>query len=169
MPDDRINEVDPERLQVSRSVSDVVKQAASILQRELADHSGRATTMQQKYASTKRVDPNEFKALSDRVRQDVHDLIAMAGDMFTELRTDEVQSLVSRMANDAHDVVDTTMNLVENTPSAAMAFARFGFTTPTAGPTPASGDAPDPGLGPDPVAEPDPLPDPGDEQPSPNA
>jgi hypothetical protein len=156
MPDDRINDVDPERLQVSRGVAEVVKQAASILQRELADSSTRATTMQEKYASTKRVDPDEFKALSDRVRKDVHDLIAMAGEMFAELRTDEVQSLVSRMATDAHDVVDTTMNLVENTPAAAMAFARFGFTTPSGGPTPPVGDPPVP------------EPDFGDEPPSPN-
>src|SRR5919202_249003 len=143
MPDERINDVDPERLQVSRGVADVAKRAAAILQQELADSSGRAATMQRKFASTKRVDPDEFKALSDRVRKDVHDLIAMAGDLFSELRTDEVQSLVSRMANDAHDVVDTAMNLIENTPAAAGAFARFGFTTPTATPTPADAPQPD--------------------------
>jgi uncharacterized membrane protein YccC len=154
MPDDRINDVDQERLQVSRGVSEVVKQAASILQRELADSSTRATQMQQKYATTKRVDPNEFKALSDRVRKDVHDLIAMASEMFSELRTEEVQSLVSRMATDAHEVVDTTLNLVENTPAAAGAFARFGFTTPTPGvPTP-FGDPPVPDPGPDRGGEP---------------
>ncbi|MFB7496732.1 hypothetical protein ACFC09_18940 [Streptomyces sp. NPDC056161] len=155
MPDDHINQVDPERLQVSRGVSQVVKQAASILQQELADHSDRASTMQQNYASTKRVDPNEFKALSDRVRQDVHDLIAMAGEMFGELRTDEVQSLVSRMATDAHDVVDTTMNLIENTPAAAGTFARLGFTTPTPpGPASASADPPKSNPGPDTGGEP---------------
>jgi hypothetical protein len=137
--DDRINEVDPERLQVSRSLSEVAKQAADILQRELADHSTRAARMQDQYAATRRVDPDEFKALSDRVRKDVHDLIAMAGEMFTELRTDEVQSVVSSMARDAHDVVDTAMNLVENTPAAAGTFARFGFTNPPPAGDPASG------------------------------
>lgn len=159
MPDDHINRVDPERLQLSRAVSQVVKQAASILQQEVTDGSTRASTMQGKYESTRRVDPNEFKALSDRVRKDVHDLIAMAGDMFTELQTDEVQSLVSRMATDAHDVVDTAMNLVENTPAAAGTFARFGFTTP-----PPAGPAPVPDA---PV--PDPAPDPGDETPQSSA
>jgi hypothetical protein len=139
MPDERVNDVDPERLQVSRGVTDVVKQAAAILQQELADHSARASTMQQKFAETRKVDPGEFKALSDRVRQDVHDLIAMAGEMFSELRTDDVQTLVAQMATDAHDVVDTAMNLIENTPAAAGTFARFGFTSPPPGtPTPPS-------------------------------
>jgi hypothetical protein len=149
MTDERINEVDPERLQVSRGMTDVVKQAAAILQAELADHSSRASTMQQKFANTRKVDPNEFKALSDRVRKDVHDLVAMAGDMFSELRTDDVQTMVARMATDAHDVVDTAMNLIENTPAAAGTFAYFGFTSPPPGSTPSPADrpVPDPAAG----------------------
>jgi hypothetical protein len=70
-------------------------------------------------------------------------LIAIMGDIFTELKTDEVQSLVSRVASDAHEVVDTTMNLVEHTPDAASRFAAFGFTTPV--PPPAPGEQPSPG------------------------
>jgi hypothetical protein len=155
MPDEHLNRVDPERLQLSRTVSQVVKQAATILQQELTDGSGRATTMQTKYAATKKVDPNEFQLLSSRVRKDVHDLIAMAAEMFSELTTNEVQSLVSRMATDAHDVIDTTMNLVENTPATAKTLANLGFTTPPpAGPTPATGDTPTPDPAPDSDDEP---------------
>lgn len=147
MPDDRINDVSPERLLITRGITDVVKQAATILQKEVNEGAKSSNKMQEEYARTKKVDPNEFKALSQRVRKDVHDLIAMFGEMFTELRTDEVQTLVSRMATDAHEVVDTTMNLVENTPAAAGAFARFGFTNPATGPTP-SGEPPVPGAEP---------------------
>lgn len=155
MPDEHINRVDPQRLQVSRAASQAVKQAASILQQELADASGRASSMQAAYASTKRVDTTEFQALSQSVRKDVHDLIALAGDLFSELQTDEVQSLVSRLAADAHGVVDTAMNLLDNTPSAAGAFARFGFTTPTpAGPAPGPAGGPTPGPVPDSDGEP---------------
>ena len=64
--------------------------------------------MQKKYATTKKVDPNE------------------------------VQSLVSRMATDAHDVVDTTMNLVENTPATAKTLANLGFATPASDSAPES-------------------------------
>jgi hypothetical protein len=139
--EDRLRDVPPERQQIARDVSSVIKQAASILQKEVTDSSASASDMQQKFATTKRVDRGEFKELSDRVRKDVHDLIAIMGDMFTEFKTDEVQSLVSRVASDAHDVVDTTMNLVENTPDAAARFAAFGFTTPP----PPSGDETSPG------------------------
>ncbi|MFJ4526669.1 hypothetical protein ACIP4Y_38200 [Streptomyces sp. NPDC088810] len=149
MPDERIHEVDPARLQLSRTVSQAVKQATAILQQEVNDGSGRATTMQAKYAATKKVDPNEFKALSSRVRKDVHDLIAMAADLFSELQTDEVQTVVSRMATDAHDVLETTMNLVDNRPATAMTLANLGFTTPPpTTPTEAAADAPEPGPGP---------------------
>ena len=152
MPDGRINDVTPERLQVSRGATDVIKQAASILQQELNDHSNRAATMQTKFASSKRVDPDEFKALSDRVRKDVHDLIAMAGEMFAEFKGDDVQSLVAKMAGDAHDALDTTMNLIENTPAAAGRFAGLGFTTPIPTPPAPGGPAPTPDENPAPDA-----------------
>jgi hypothetical protein len=151
--------VDPERQQVARDASEAVKQAASILQKELADSAGLARGMQQKFADTRRVEPDEFKVLADRVRKDVHDLIAIAGDMFSELHTDEVQSLVARIATDAHDVVDTTMNLVENTPEAATRFAALGFTAPPPSSSPATGVPP---------SDETPSPDPGDETPSPD-
>jgi uncharacterized protein (DUF1778 family) len=153
MPDARIHDVDPARLQLSRSVAQAVKQAAAILQQEVNDGSGRATAMRAKYAATKKVDPNEFQALSSRVRKDVHDLIAMAADLFTELQTEEVQTLVSRMATDAHDVLETTMNLVDNTPATARTLANLGFTNPPpTTPTTAAPDAPE--------AEPEPTPGP---------
>ena len=159
MPDDeRLRNVAPERQQVARDASSVIKQAASILQKELTESSSSAGDMQRKFAATKRVDRGEFKQLADRVRNDVHDLIAIMGDMFTELKTDEVQSLVSRMANDAHEVVDTTMNLVEHTPDAAGRFAAFGFTTPIPSPTPSDEPTPAPDGG---------LPDAGRETPDP--
>lgn len=143
MPDDnRFENADPERQRLAREASEVVKQAAAILQKELTDSSGMAGEMQKKFATTRRVDHGEFKVLADRVRKDVHDLIAIASEMFSELRTEEVQSLVDRIATDAHDVVDTTMNLVEHTPEAATRFALLGFTTPQP-----SGDAPTPEPG----------------------
>jgi hypothetical protein len=154
----RLRNVAPERQQVARDASSVIKQAASILQRELTESSASAGDMQRKFAATKRVDRGEFKQLADRVRNDVHDLIAIMGDMFTELKTDEVQSLVSRMADDAHEVVDTTMNLVEHTPEAASRFAAFGFTTPIPTPTPSDEPTPVSGEG---------LPDTGRESPEP--
>jgi uncharacterized protein (DUF1778 family) len=129
---------DPERQRLARDAADVIKQAASILQKEVTDSSTAAGSVQEKFSTTRRVDHGEFKALADRVRGDVHDLIAIAAEMFTELRTDEVQGLVERFATDAHDVVDTTMNLVEHTPEAANRFASFGFTTPTTTPSPVS-------------------------------
>jgi hypothetical protein len=164
--ENRFRNADPERQRVAREASEVVKQAASILQKELTDSSGLASEMQQKFRDTRRVDHGEFKVLADRVRKDVHDLIAIASEMFSELRTEEVQSLVTRISTDAHDVVDTAMNLVEHTPDAATRFAGLGFTTPVP-----SGDAlpPEPGaeaLPPEPGAE-APPPEPGGEAPPP--
>ena len=139
--EDRTRRADPERQQLAREVSRVVQQAASILESELSAGAAAATSMDKRLAEERRVDPDEFKALAERVRTDVHDLISIAAEMFSELQTDEVQQLARRLAVDAHDAVDTTMNVVDRAPQAANQFVCLGFM----GPPPPSGDEPSPG------------------------
>jgi hypothetical protein len=139
--EDGTRRADPKRQQLAREASKVVQQAASILESELSAGSAAAVSMERRLAEERKVDPDEFKALAQRVRKDVHDLISIAAELFSELQTDEVQGLTTRLATDAHDVVDTTMNLVDRAPQAANQFVRLGFMGPA--PTP-SGDEPTP-------------------------
>jgi hypothetical protein len=141
--EDGTRRADPQRQQLAREASRVVQQAASILESELAAGSAAAVSMERRLAEERKVDPDEFKALAQRVRKDVHDLISIAAELFSELQTDEVQGLTTRLATDAHDVVDTTMNLVDRAPQAANQFVRLGFMGPGPAPTP-SGDEPTP-------------------------
>ena len=53
--EERLRDVSPERQQIARDASNVIKQAASILQKEVAASSVSAADMQQKFAATKRV------------------------------------------------------------------------------------------------------------------
>jgi hypothetical protein len=151
--EDSTRRADPERQQLAREASRVVQQAASILQSEIAAGHDTAKKMERTLRDQRKVDPNEFQMLAQRVRKDVHDLISIAAELFSELKTEEVQGLANRLATDAHDVVDTTMNFVDRTPAAANQFVRLGFI---GAPPPPPGD--EPGV----PGEP-----PGDAQPSP--
>lgn len=138
--------VDPERQQLAREASRVVQKAASILQSELSAGAAVGRSMEQRLKDEKRVDPDEFSALAGRVRKDVHDLINIAAELFSELQTAEVQGLASRLATDAHDMLDTTMNVVDRAPLAANQFVRLGFLGPPPHadePTPSAPDGPD--------------------------
>ena len=136
--EDRTRRADPERQQLAREASRVVQQAASILESELSSGAADATRIERRLEEERKVDPDEFNALAERVRKDVHDLISLAAELFTEFQADEVQGLAKRLAIDAHDAVDTTMNVVDRTPQAANQFVRLGFL----GPPPPSGDEP---------------------------
>jgi hypothetical protein len=136
--EDTTRRADPERSALAREASRVVQQAAAILQSELSSGSATAASMDRKLAENRKVDPDEFKGLAERVRKDVHDLIAIGIDLFTELQTVEVQGLAKNLGTDAHDMVDTAMNLVDRTPQAANTFVRLGFVEPP--PAPPSGD-----------------------------
>ena len=128
--EDSTRRANPERQQLAREASRVVQQAASILESELSAGAATAASMERRLAEERKVDPDEFKALAQRVRNDVHDLISIAAELFSELQTDEVQGLAKRLATDAHDVVDTTMNVVDRAPQAANQFVRLGFMGP---------------------------------------
>jgi hypothetical protein len=143
--EDTTRRADPERQQLAREASRVVQQAASILQNELSAGSAAGAAMERKLATDRRVDPDEFGALAERVRKDVHDLISIAAELFTELQTDEVQGLAKRLATDAHDVVDTTMNVVDRTPQAANQLVRLGFMGPAPPGPPTADTTPEPG------------------------
>jgi hypothetical protein len=107
------------RERLAEEAAQVVRQAASILERELAAGIAGTAKVQGAFSETNRIDPDEFRGVVERVRTDLHELISLAVNRVSELRTDEVHDLAQRLAEDAHAVLDTGMNLVNLAPDAA--------------------------------------------------
>lgn len=107
-----------ERLQaIGEQTSKAVRDAASVLEKELAKGIDEARRLQRGLIDTRRVDQADFEQVTSRFRDNAHELISMLADRLAELRTPEVQSLSDRLTTDAHSVFDAVMDLVNAAPA----------------------------------------------------
>ncbi len=93
-----------------------MKQAAAVLEGELASGLVGVRRMQERFTSEQRIDQGEFDLVLERFRSNAHDLIALAGGRVADLRSDEVQDLSERLTTDAHEVLDTFLGLAALAP-----------------------------------------------------
>lgn len=104
----------------ARSLSDqasaTVRQAADVLEQELAAGLDEARRLQKKLTDQRRIEPGDLDEVSARVRGNAHLLIDMVSERFADLGTDEVQELGQRFAKDARGAFDALLDLVEAAP-----------------------------------------------------
>jgi hypothetical protein len=98
------------------AASRVVREAASVLEEELAGGIAEARRLQDRLIQDRRVDPEAFRSTMDRLRRDGHELIDLAADRVADFRADDVQDLARRFTRDAHDVLDSVIALVDQAP-----------------------------------------------------
>jgi hypothetical protein len=102
-----------ERLQdLGKSGTATVRQAASVLEEELAAGVAGVRKVEQRFTKERRVDQAEFSVVLDRFRANAHEFIDVAAGRVEDLRSDEVQELSHRLTQDAHDLFDSMINLV---------------------------------------------------------
>ncbi|MFI9644257.1 hypothetical protein ACIG87_30110 [Micromonospora sp. NPDC051925] len=103
--------------QVGDEVSAAVTRAASVLEEELSAGIASARRLQEKLTADRRVDPAAFDEVADRVRKDTHSLIDMVVAQLPT--TGERGELTRRYASDAHDVLDSLIDLARLAPELA--------------------------------------------------
>lgn len=96
----------------AQAASNAVRQAAAVLEGELASGLVGIRRMQERFTGDRHVDQSEFNAVLEQLRTNAHDLIALAAGRVADLRSDDVQDLSQRFTADAHEVVDTLTGLV---------------------------------------------------------
>ena len=94
------------------AVSDIVREAASLLDAELAAGIVTAKRMQERFAKERRLDPADLKESLTRLQTDAHDIVAALDTQLTRMRSDENTELASRLTRHAHDLVDVLVNVV---------------------------------------------------------
>ncbi|GHJ09186.1 hypothetical protein TPA0907_35530 [Micromonospora humidisoli] len=141
--------------QVGDEVSAAVTRAASVLQEELSAGIDSARRLQEKLTADRRVDPAAFDEVAGRVRSDTHALIDMVVAQLPA--TGDRGELTRRYAADAHDVLDSLLDLARLAPELANGLidrmSRQG-SEPTPGPVRVDRDAGAPAAdgGPGPVS-----------------
>jgi hypothetical protein len=100
------------------SASAAVRQAASVLERELAAGLAGVRKVETRFTKERRVDPGEFDAVLERFRSNAHELIDVTSARVVELGSDDVADLSKRLTRDAHDLFDVALDMFKLAPDA---------------------------------------------------
>lgn len=98
--------------EISKSTAQIVKDAAALLDEELAAGVNAAKQAQQRFRKEGRIDPAEFRDALQRFQADAHEVIALLNDRLDEMRSQENFELVEKLVERSHDLVDVAVELV---------------------------------------------------------
>lgn len=110
--------------QISKSSSQIVKDAAGLLDEELASGIVAAKQVQQRFQKERRINPGDFKDALTRFQGDAHDVVNLLNDQFAEMRSDENAELVKRFTGNAHSLLDMVVELVNTSAEIADQLAK---------------------------------------------
>lgn len=118
--------------QISKSSSQIVRDAAVLLDEEIAAGIVAAKQMQQRFQKERRIDPEDFRSLIQKFQSDAHEVVNLFSNQIAELRSKENAELVDNLVRRAHDALDlATEVFVMSADIAAQALqSRFRKTRP---------------------------------------
>jgi hypothetical protein len=109
--------------QMSKSTSQIVKDAAALLDEELAAGIVAANQMQKRFRKEGRVDPADFSDALQRFQADAHEVITLLNDRLNDARSDQNFELVKNLVNRSHDMVDLAVEMVNSSAEVATQLA----------------------------------------------
>jgi CHASE3 domain sensor protein len=93
-----------------------VRRATDVLEGELAAGIAAARKAGERFHSERRLDAADLQDALARFRADGHELVDAVREMTQELRSAETDALTQRLLTDAHDTLDTVVDLVTLAP-----------------------------------------------------
>ena len=109
--------------QASKSTSQIVKDAAALLDEELAAGIVAANQVQRRFRKEGRIDPADFSNALQRFQADAHEVITLLNDRLNEMRSQENFDLVKNLVNRSHDMVDLAVEMVNSSAEVATQLA----------------------------------------------
>jgi hypothetical protein len=98
--------------QISKSSAQIVKDAAALLDEEVAAGIVAAKKVQQRFQKERRIDPGDFKVTLQKFQGDAHEIVSLLDAQITEMRSEQNAQLASRLLQNTHSVVDLAVELV---------------------------------------------------------
>src|SRR5215469_17628471 len=95
---------------VSKSSAQIVKDAAALLDEELAAGITAAKQVQQRFRKEGRIDPSDFSDALQRFQANAHEVIALLNDRLDEMRSQENFELVQKLVERSHDLAVELVN-----------------------------------------------------------
>lgn len=97
---------------VSDSSSQIVKEAASLLDDELAAGILAAKQVQKRFQAERRVDPADFKEAVQQLQTHAHEVVTQFSNKISEASSRENVELLQKLVNNSHDLLDLTVELL---------------------------------------------------------
>jgi hypothetical protein len=97
---------------IGDSTAQIVKDAATLLDEEVAAGIVAARQMQQRFQKERRIDPGDFNKALQKFQGDAHDLVALLNHQIDGLSSQENAELAKRLVNNTHDVIDLAVELI---------------------------------------------------------
>ena len=102
----------PQLDDAAQNASRAVRQAASVLETELATGLAGVRKVETRFTKERRVEQKDFDEILEQARKTTHQLIDVASGRVADLRSEEFQDLSSRLTSDARNLFDTMINMV---------------------------------------------------------
>ena len=101
-----------ERLeQISKGSSQIVKDAAVLLDEEIAAGIVAAKQMQSRFQKERRVDPSDFKEAVQQFQLHAHEVVNQLNSRVSDMGSQENQDLLRRLVSNSHDLLDLTVEV----------------------------------------------------------
>lgn len=97
---------------VGESSSQIVKEAALLLDDELAAGILAAKQVQKRFQSERRVDPADFKEAVQQLQTHAHEVVNQFSSKISEASSRENVELLQKLVNNSHDLLDLTVELL---------------------------------------------------------
>ena len=94
--------------QVTSNASQIVRDAALLLDEELAAGIVAAKQVQRRFEKERRIDQVDFKDAVEQFRDQAHELVNQLQSQFTSIGSKENSDVVQRLVNNTHSLLDLT-------------------------------------------------------------
>lgn len=96
----------------SKSAASIVKDAAAILDEEVASGIVAARQVQDRFKKENRIDPKDFQSALEKFNADAHEVLTLLGNQIDELGARENSELAKRLMDKTHGVLDLSIEMV---------------------------------------------------------
>jgi hypothetical protein len=121
--------------QISKASSQIIQDAAALLDEEIAAGIVAAKQMQQRFQQERRIDPADFKEALQRFQSDAHEVVNLLNEQVAELRSQENAELITRLVNNSHDLLDLVVGFVNMGAEITNQFVQANLPKQEAGPS----------------------------------
>ncbi|MEA2666912.1 MAG: hypothetical protein QOI11_3856 [Candidatus Eremiobacteraeota bacterium] len=109
----RTSNPEPTRFrQIGKSSAQIVRDAALLLDEELAAGIITAKQVEQRFRTERRIDPADFQGALQRFRDNGHEIISILDEQLAALRSEENADVVKRLIESTHAILDVAVEAI---------------------------------------------------------